>query len=221
MRPIVPNRHGPLSNRFPQAPEISYGRDGQYNFGVAVSEVASQSQLWMAFARRALVTVPLTVLLGFASGALSNSGNGNRWYAALDKPSFQPPALVFPVAWTLLYAMLGVALAIVLSARGARLRGYAVALFVVAFVLNLAWSPLFFGLHRTVAALALLGGMSAAAIATTIAFWQVRRAAGWLMLPYLAWLVFAGMLNWEIVRLNPDADGLVLDRSGTQIDIRR
>ena len=186
-----------------------------------MGQLASRSQLRMVLARYALVTVPLTVLLGFAVGALSNSGDANRWYAALQKPWFQPPTLAFPVAWTILYAMLGFALAIVLSARGSQLRVYAVALFAIAFAINLCWSPVFFGMHQPTLGFAVLIGMLAAAIAATVAFWRVRRAAGLLMLPYLAWLVFAGALNWEIIRLNPGADGLVIDRAGTQIDIRR
>ena len=186
-----------------------------------MGEVALQGQLRMALARRVFVTVPLVVLLGLLSGALSNGGGANRWYAALQKPWFQPSNAAFPIAWTALYVLLGVAVAIVLNARGSRFRGYALALFVVAFAVNLAWSPVFFVLHRTVLGFAVLVGMLAAAIATTIAFWRVRQSAGLLMLPYLAWLCFAGALNWEIIRLNPDADGLVVDGAATQIEIRR
>ncbi len=186
-----------------------------------MSELASSGQLWAAYWRWALVTVPLVVVPGFVVGALSNSGDTNRWYALLEKPSFQPPSWAFPVAWTTLYVMLGLALAIVMHARGARFRGYAIALFVVAFLLNLTWSPVFFGLHRPTLALAIIVGMFAAAAATTIAFGRVRPAAALLMLPYLGWLCFAAVLNWEIIRLNPGAEGLVVERAGTQIDIRR
>ena len=186
-----------------------------------MSELASNGQLRAAYWRWALVTVPLTVVLGFLAGALSNSGMDNRWYALLDKPWFQPPGWAFPVAWTILYVMLGFAIAMVLNARGSPFRGYAVALFVVSFVLNLCWSPLFFGMHMITAALFLILGMFVSAVATTIAFGQVRTTAAWLMVPYLAWLCFAAVLNWETIRLNPGAEGLVVERSGTQIDIRR
>ncbi|UVO54591.1 TspO/MBR family protein [Sphingomonas sp. SUN039] len=186
-----------------------------------MSELASSGQLRAAFWRWALVTVPMVVVLGFLSGALSNSGDANRWYALLDKPWFQPPSWAFPVAWTILYVMLGLAVAIVLNARGSRFRGYAVALFGVAFALNLTWSPVFFGMHRPTMALAIIVGMFVAALATTIAFGRVRKTAAWLMVPYLGWLVFAGILNWEIIRLNPGAEGLVVDRAGTQIDLTR
>ena len=186
-----------------------------------MSELASRGQLRAAYWRWALVTVPLAVVPGFIAGALSNSGAGNRWYDLLEKPWFQPPNWAFPVAWSALYIMLGLAVALVLNARGSRYRGYAVALFVVAFLLNLTWSPVFFGLHRPTLALAIIVGMFAAALATTIAFGRVRKAAAWLMVPYLGWLVFAGLLNWEIIRLNPGAEGLVVEPGGTQIDLRQ
>jgi tryptophan-rich sensory protein len=186
-----------------------------------MSELASSGQLRAAYWRWALVTVPLVVVPGFVVGALSNSGEMNRWYALLDKPWFQPPGWVFPIAWTILYVMLGLAVAIVANARGSRFRGYAVALFVVAFLLNLTWSPVFFGMHRPAMALAIIVGMFVAALATTFAFGRVRATAAWLMVPYLGWLCFAAILNWEIVRLNPEAEGLVVEPGGTQIDIRR
>lgn len=186
-----------------------------------MSELASSGQIRMALVRRALITIPACVVLGFISGAIGNAGPENLWYSALEKPSFQPPPWVFGVVWTILYILMGLALAIVLNARGSRFRGYAVALFVVQFLLNIAWSPVVFGMHRMSWGLAILGLMFAFSIAATIAFWRVRRNAALLMLPYLAWLCLAGALNYELLRLNPDADGLVLDNGGSQIDLTR
>lgn len=184
-------------------------------------ELASSGQLRMAFVRRALFTVPTIFVLGFVSGAISNSGDGNRWYAMLDKASFQPPAWVFPVAWSALYILLGLALAIVLHARGSRWRTRAVVLFVVQFVINLAWSPVFFGMHQARLGLAIIAAMLIVTIFTTIAFFRVRRYAGLLMLPYVMWLGLAGALNFEVVRRNPNAESLVVPRPGAQIQLRR
>src|SRR5688572_20555009 len=102
----------------------------------------------MSFARWALVCVPLIVLLGFLSGRSVPSGNDNAWYQALVKPALTPPGWVFPVAWTALYIMLGLALASILNARSARGRALSVGLFVLQLALNLAWTPMFFGAHR-------------------------------------------------------------------------
>jgi tryptophan-rich sensory protein len=171
----------------------------------------------MSFARWALVCVPLIVLLGFLSGRSVPSGNDNAWYQALVKPALTPPGWVFPVAWTALYIMLGLALATILNARGARGRTLAVVLFVLQLALNLAWTPLFFGAHRVGAALLVIVVMLALAIATTVSFGRIRKAAAWLMLPYLVWLSFAAGLNWRIGQLNPDAESLVPGARTSQV----
>lgn len=94
---------------------------------------------------KALVTVPAILLLGFFMGAVSNSGFGNAWYDPLTKPSFQPPGWAFGATWTLLYLMMGVALAAVLDAPRSSGRGRALTLFFIQLTLNYAWSPIFFG----------------------------------------------------------------------------
>lgn len=171
--------------------------------------IASKGQLRMSFLRWAVFTVPLVLLLGFASGRAVPAGDSNGWYVALVKPALTPPGWVFPVAWTLLYILLGFAVAIVLHARGARSRGAAVGLFVVQLALNLAWTPLFFGAHKVGAATAVIVVMLVAAIATTLVFGRIRTLAAWLMVPYLVWITFAGVLTFEIGRLNPNAETLV------------
>lgn len=181
--------------------------------------LASPSQLRMSFLRWALVTVPAVIFLGFLSGASAGSGENNAWYQALSKPWFNPPGWLFPVAWTILYILMGLALAMVLHARGNRYRRYAVALFAFQFLLNLAWSPLFFGAHQVLAALVLIIFMLVFGIAATIAFGRVRTVAAWLMVPYLVWISFAGILNYTIHTLNPDAETLAPVGRSTQIDL--
>lgn len=182
-----------------------------------MNEIASPGQLRLAYLRWALFTVPAIVFLGFLSGRFANSGYGNRWFAALDKPDLMPPGWAFGVAWTILYVMMALALAVVLHARGARGRGPAIALFLVQLLLNLAWSPLFFRAHQVDSALALILILFVAVAVTTLLFWRIRRIAGILLLPYLLWLAFASFLNYEIRRLNPDAATLVAPALRTQI----
>jgi benzodiazapine receptor len=169
-----------------------------------MTAIASRAQLRMSFLRWALVTVPAVLLLGTLSGVLANSGYGNVWFDGLVKPSFMPPAWAFPVAWTILYICLGLALALILHARGARRRSVALAVFLAQLALNYAWSPVFFGLHRIWPALGLIAAMILLAAAATFLFLSIRKAAALLMLPYLAWLCFAAALNLQIGRLNPD-----------------
>ena len=184
-----------------------------------MGQIASQSQLRMAFVRRALVLVPLILLLGMVSGWLANSGYGNPWFDALRKPAIMPPGWAFGVAWTILYVLMGFALALVVSARGARGRRVAIAFFAVQLALNLAWSPLFFAAHQVTAALALIGILLVVVVMTTWRFLRIRPIAGLLLLPYLAWLIFATMLNFELMRLNPDAETLAPGRARTQISL--
>jgi benzodiazapine receptor len=196
---------------------LGAGPSGSYRSGEQVGTIASKGQLRMVFVRWAAVAVPLVLLLGFLSGRSVPAGDENAWYMALAKPAITPPGWLFPVAWSLLYVLTGLALAIVLAAHGAPRRWLAVALFVLQFALNLAWTPLFFGAHRVGAAFVLILAIFAAATAATVVFAQVRRTAALLMLPYLAWLAFAGVLNWQIGALNPQAESLVPARGTSQM----
>lgn len=171
----------------------------------------------MSFVRWALVLAPLILLLGIGSGRLSNSSYDNLWFSALVKPDLMPPGWAFGVAWAVLYLFQGLALALIVAARGARGRGVAIALFVVQFILNLAWSPLFFGAHQVDVAFALILILLVVASLTAWRFWRIRPLAGLLFAPYVAWLIFASYLNYEIGRLNPAADTLAPGGSRTQI----
>ena len=182
-----------------------------------MNEIASPGQLRLAYLRWSLLTVPAIVLLGFLSGSLANSGYGNRWFDALEKPALMPPGWLFGVAWTILYILMGLALAIVLHARGAKGRGPAIVLFLVQLLMNLAWSPLFFRAHQVGSALMLILALIVIVAITIWLFGRIRRVAGLLLLPYLAWLAFASFLNYEIGRLNPDAETLVAPALSTQI----
>ena len=171
----------------------------------------------MSFLRWAVVCVPLVLLLGFLAGRSVPAGNDNAWYVALVKPELTPPNWVFPVAWTSLYVLIGLALAMIIHARGAPLRWLGVGLFAAQFALNLAWTPLFFGMHRVDTALLVIVAMLGMGIATTIVFGRIRTAAAWLMVPYLVWISFAGVLTWRIGQLNPDAETLVPPSHTTQM----
>lgn len=179
--------------------------------------IASAAQLRMSFLRWAVVVVPLVLLLGFASGRSVATGDDSAWYVALAKPALTPPGWLFPLAWTLLYVLIGFALAMVLHARGARGRWLGVGLFALQLALNLTWTPVFFGMHQVGTALVVILAMLAAAVATTVVFGGIRRTAAWLMVPYLVWIAFAGVLTWRIGQLNPDAATLVPASRTTQM----
>jgi benzodiazapine receptor len=125
------------------------------------------------------------------------------WYASLTKPSWTPPNWVFPVVWTVLYVMMGVSLWLLWDrAVDTGGRRTAITLFFLQLVLNAAWSPVFFGLHHTRAALVIIVLLAAAIAATMLAAWRTHRIAAWLLAPYLVWVVYATTLNTGIVALN-------------------
>ena len=160
--------------------------------------------------RAGIVLVPLFLLLGGVSARMSGSTEDNGWYQTLMLPALQPPGPVFGIAWSVLYTLIGVAAAIVWGHKRAAGRRAALGLFALGFVINLAWSPVFFRLHLILPAMVIIAVMLIVAVATTFAFARVSRVAAWLMLPYLLWLGFALSLNTTIWRLNPSADALQL-----------
>lgn len=182
-----------------------------------MSEIASMGQLRLSLLRWAMVAVPTIMFLGFLSGLIGGGATGNPWYTVLAKPGFTPPGWAFGVVWPLLYLLLGIALAHVLNARGAAGRGLAITLFIVQLVCNLLWSPLFFGLHEVTLAFYLILVIFLLAAVTAFLFARIRRVAGLLMLPYLAWLAFASLLAFQIDRLNPDGESLVPPAAHSQI----
>jgi tryptophan-rich sensory protein len=178
-----------------------------------MSELASRSQLRLSFLRWAMLTIPLTVLLGFMSSRIAEPADQNAWFQSLVKPAAQPEGWVFGAAWFILYILIALALAIVLNARNARLRWIGVSLWCAQFLLNLIWSPLFFGAHQIGYAFYLLLMIFLLSFATVLVFGRIRPLAAWLMVPYLAWLCFAAILNKQIDDLNPGAATKIVPRS--------
>ena len=164
--------------------------------------------------RKALVTVPAIVIVGSLMGYLSNSGFDNGWYAGLRKPSFQPPSWAFGAVWTTLYTMMGIALAAILNEPDSRDRRRALTLFGLQLGLNFGWSPIFFGAQMIDLALVVIVLMLVLALATARAFKNMRKVAGYLLVPYLLWLCLATALNYETGRLNPGADARPLGITG-------
>ncbi len=169
--------------------------------------IASRSQLRASFLRWALLTVPAVLLLGFLAGRLGGDAS-SLWFQSLVKPAIFPPPVWFGIVWSILYIMLGFALALVCAAWGARGRSAAITLFLIQLAVNMAWSPVFFGQHQITAGLIIIAVLDVLVIITIALCWRVRKLAAVLMLPYLAWILFATVLNYEFLRLNPDADGV-------------
>ena len=124
------------------------------------------------------------------------------WYAGLEKPFFSPPNWLFGPVWSVLYLAMAVAGWLVWRREG--LSGVTVPLAVFGFqlLLNVAWSGLFFGLRLPGVALVEILALWAAILATILLFRRTSTPAALLLVPYLAWVTFATILNFEIWRLN-------------------
>lgn len=125
------------------------------------------------------------------------------WYAALNKPSFSPPNWIFGPVWITLYALMGIALFLVWQ------KGFkkpevrqAVELFLAHLIINVSWSVAFFGLHMPLLAFFGILLLLVFIIVLIGLFYRLRPAAAYLLIPYLVWVAFASVLNFEIWRLN-------------------
>lgn len=141
------------------------------------------------------------IIVTFCAPALSAFiGMPGEWYAALQKPSWNPPAWLFGPAWTLLYTLMAIAAWLVWKRVGF---AKPLKLYFVQLALNAAWTPIFFGAHQLGWALFEIVLLWIAILATLVSFRRVNSTAGWLFVPYLAWVTFAMALNFTLWRLNP------------------
>lgn len=151
-----------------------------------------------------LVSILCWVLVSLAAGAAGGiASQPGEWYAALSKPSWNPPNWVFGPVWTTLYVMMGLAAALAWPGRATRAGRAGFLLFGLQLALNALWSWIFFRWHRLDLAFVELTVLWVTILGTIIAFRRIRPLAGHLLLPYLAWVTFAGVLNFAIARLNP------------------
>ena len=155
-----------------------------------------------------LIVLAFFVALCLAIGALGASvvaTSVDTWYADLAKPPFTPPDRLFGPVWTILYVLMAIAAWRVWRAADRDTRRGPLTLFALQLALTLGWTVVFFGLQKIGAAVATIVVLDVGVVVTTLAFRSIDRWAGLLMVPYLAWVVFATVLNIAIWRLNPTA----------------
>lgn len=155
-----------------------------------------------------LLALTLFIVLCLGIGALGASvvaTSVDTWYADLIKPWFTPPDWVFGPVWTLLYVLMAVAAWRVWRTADRDTRRGPLTLFALQLALNLGWTVVFFGLQKIGAALATIIVLDVGVVVTALAFRTIDRPASLLMVPYVAWVGFATVLNIAIWRLNPTA----------------
>jgi translocator protein len=150
-----------------------------------------------------LLVLSLGLVLAVAAiGGLATSSGLRGWYEDLDKAPWNPPAWVFGPAWAVLFVLMAVAAWLVVrTGLDDRTVQIALSLYLAQLALNLAWSWLFFAARAPGWALVDITALAVLVAATTVAFWRIEPAAGWVLVPYLAWIVYAASLNaWIVLR---------------------
>ena len=154
-----------------------------------------------------LAAAILPVAATAAVGSMATQAEIPGWYASLNKPAFNPPNWVFPLAWTVLYTLIAISVWRLLGARpvpGPARKAWwlALAAFAAQLALNAAWTPVFFAAHRLGLALIVALAMLVMILWTIRLSWRFDRPAAWLLVPYAAWVSFACLLNGTIWQMN-------------------
>lgn len=150
-------------------------------------------------------TLIFCILIPLAVGGLSAllTMEGTRSFALINKPPLSPPAFLFPIVWTVLYILMGIASYLVIHSRAGQAQtSRALTLYGLQLFFNFFWSIIFFNFQWYGIAFLWLLILLALIIATTVSFFRINRIAGILMLPYCLWVAFAGYLNLAIALLN-------------------
>jgi len=143
------------------------------------------------------------LMLCFAASGTAVFVSTEGCYAALHKPPWNPPPWIFGPAWSLLYVVMAFAAWLVWRKGGWKRQRQALTFFLIQWLLNALWTPLFFGMHRSGLAFAEIIVLWLVLSVTLRLFWQASKFAGVLLVPYLAWITFAATLNYAIWRMNP------------------
>jgi len=126
----------------------------------------------------------------------------NLWYQSLNKSALTPPGYVFSVAWTILYILMAISVFLYIKGGINKEKTFALWVFGIQLILNLLWSPIFFGLHNVYLAFGIILLLLILVLWVIVLFHKTSKTAAYLLVPYFLWLIFAAYLNFEIIRLN-------------------
>ena len=153
---------------------------------------------WRAYA----FWIVLTEAVGALAGWLTREGTV-LYRTGITKPPLSPPAIVFPIVWTILYALMGVSAARISLQEPSVARSGSLHLYVIQLIVNFFWSLIFFNLQAFGGALIWLIALWVLILWMILSFRKLDPLAAWLQVPYLAWVTFAGYLNAGVWLLNP------------------
>ncbi len=150
-----------------------------------------------------LKSLILNILLSVGTGLLSSvlTGNFSSLYQDVNRPAFAPPAWLFPVAWSILYVLMGIS-AYIIGESDSNVKSSALAVYYVQLAVNFLWSPLFFVFKFYWFSFFWLLLLWVLVLVIIIKFFKINKSAAYLQIPYLIWLTFAAYLNLSVAILN-------------------
>ena len=149
-----------------------------------------------------IISLTITFTIGFVASLFTRPQIAG-WYALLQKPSFNPPAGLFAPVWSTLYVLIAIDAYMVWQKRDSTPAYKTTAtIYIIQLLLNFFWSIIFFGMHQILGALIIITLLWISIILNIIWFGKFSKLAAWLLVPYLLWVSFAGMLNLNIYLLN-------------------
>lgn len=152
--------------------------------------------------QRSALGAIVALVLTFGAAYVGSRFPVDEWYSALAKPSWNPPNWLFGPVWSVLYLLMAISVWLVWRKEGLLGAIVPLIIFLLQLVLNAAWSWIFFGLHELGYAFVEIVALWVAIVVNIILFWRINPISGILLLPYLAWVTFASVLNYTIWRLN-------------------
>lgn len=145
------------------------------------------------------IAIPLAI--GSLSGFLTSESM--EMFSSINKPPFSPPAILFPIVWTILYILMGIASYLILTSGQEKNRiKNALTVYSLQLIFNFFWSIWFFNFGWYLFAFAWLIILWILIFNTIVSFYAISKPAAYLLLPYLLWVTFAGYLNFAIYLLN-------------------
>ena len=194
---IVNNYFNEISAIFPISGEYFF------RYGTGFFEVGPIYCNWVMNVKRPkyLLWIVAVEAVGILSGLLTRQGT-ILYQMTAQKPALTPPGIVFPIVWTILYALMGIGAARVAAQPAGRARADALNVFVIQLVVNFFWSLLFFNAQAYGFALLWLLLLWILILIMMVLFWRVDRISALLQIPYLLWVTFAAYLNYAVWQLN-------------------
>jgi tryptophan-rich sensory protein len=149
-----------------------------------------------------VICIIICQLTGIISGWLTTTQN-NSWYESIVKPSWNPPGYIFGPVWTILYFLMAISLWLVWKSTAKETpKLQALLIFALQLFLNFWWTLLFFKFHSPISAFIEIMVMIALILSTIVRFSKISKLAAWLLVPYISWVCFAALLNYNLWKLN-------------------